>query len=102
MWIPSLLLVLAACSTAASTADGLVIAVDSRGLGQVRSFTLRTAEGESLDFAIAGPVDLAGGAFPPDHLREHMALGEGIAVAYEMRDGVRVAVRLADAPWLER
>lgn len=97
-----LVVLVAACAGGAETADGIVITIDTEGLGQVRAFTLRTEEGKSLEFAIDGPIDLDGGAFPPDHLREHMALAEGIAVAYEIRDGERIVVRLSDAPWLER
>ena len=98
----ALVLVVSACSTSAETADGVVIDIDTEGLGQMRSFTLRTSDGESLDFVIAGGVDLSGDGFPPDHLFQHMALTEGIAVAYEMRDGERVVTKLADAPWLDR
>jgi len=71
--------------------------VDSAGLGGVRGFILRTENGETLDFTIRGPVALDGDAFPPDHLREHMASAESIAVAYRTEGGLRVVVRLTDA-----
>ena len=67
----------------------------------MRSFTLRTREGELVTIETSGPVDISGDAFPPDHLHQHMALGEGVAVAYELHDGQRVATRLTDAPWLD-
>ena len=98
----SMAVTLGACTSSDATVDGIVVDIDSEGLGRMRSFTLRTSEGELLTFDVSGPVDLSGDAFPPDHLQQHMALGEGIAVAYEMRDGQRVATRLVDAAWLDR
>ncbi len=93
---------LVGCSASEPTAAGIVTAIDTLGVGRVQGFTLRTADGESLAFAFDGPVALGDCAFPPDHLREHMATAEGIAVAYRIDGDVRVVVRLTDAPWLDR
>lgn len=83
------------------TAAGIVTDVRSQSVTDVEEFTLRTSDGQSLKFRV-GPVELDGGAFPPGHLREHMALAQPMAVAFRMVDGERVAYRLADAPWLDR
>jgi hypothetical protein len=95
-------LVVLACSPSEQTAAGIVTAIDTLGLGQVQGFTLRTQDGESLGFTLHGPVALDGDAFPPDHLREHMATAEAIAVAYRTEGDARVVVRLTDASWLDR
>jgi hypothetical protein len=50
-----------------------------------------------LTFRI-GALDLSSGAFPANHLREHMATAAAVAVAYIDEGGERVAVRLVDAP----
>ena len=93
-------LAIAACGPAPETVAGFVTAVESTSLTEVRSFTLRTAEGGELIFRV-GAVELDGGAFPANHLRQHMALVQGVAVAFRVEDGVRVAFRLADATWLQ-
>ena len=91
---------LVGCVGPASIAVGIVTEVEGASLGKVRAFTLRTATGDSLRFEV-GAVALGEGAFPPDHLREHMALNQALAVAYREENGERVAYRLADATWLQ-
>lgn len=54
-----------------------------------------------LTFRI-GALDVSSGAFPANHLREHMATASAVAVAYTDQGGELVAVRLVDAPWLEQ
>ena len=95
IWLAS-----AACGPAAQTAAGFVVDVKSSSVTQVDSFTLRTSEGSELVFTV-GALELDGDAFPAGHLREHMALGQAVAVAYRDVDGTREAFRLADAPWLQ-
>lgn len=90
---------LVGCGPASQTAAGFVIDVRSESVTEVASFTLRTPEGEELIFSV-GPLELDGGAFPAGHLREHMALGQPVAVGFVVQDGDRVASRLVDAPWL--
>lgn len=89
------------CGPATQSAAGIVVAVDQASLTDVRSFTLRTETGETLAFRV-GALDLSSGAFPANHLREHMATASAVAVAYTEAEGERMAVRLVDAPWLER
>lgn len=89
---------LVACAGSATDAVvGIVVAVDGEGLGQVRGFTLRTDTGNVIAFEV-GAVALNDGAFPRDHLREHMAAASPVLVAFRTEDGRRVAVRLEDAP----
>ena len=89
------------CGSATRSAAGIVVAVDQASLTDIRSFTLRTEAGETLTFRI-GALDMSSGAFPANHLREHMATAAPVAVAFTDADGELVAVRLVDAPWLDR
>ncbi len=91
---------LAGCGPATKTAAGIVVAVDQASLTEIRSFTLRTEAGEMLTFRV-GALDLSSGAFPANHLREHMAAAAPIAVAYADNNGEPTAVRLVDAPSLD-
>jgi hypothetical protein len=90
---------LVGCEPPATTTAGFVVAVDSQSVTTVDSFTLRTEDGSLLEFRV-GAVELDSGAFPPGHLREHMALGQPVAVAYREEGGERLAFRLVDAPWM--
>ncbi|HSO28971.1 MAG TPA: hypothetical protein VLS28_03655 [Candidatus Sulfomarinibacteraceae bacterium] len=85
-----------ASAPATSTATGVVVAVDSRSLTDVDSFTIRTPEGEVIDFTVGALQN--GAEFPPGHLVEHIASGVPVVVTY--RDGAdgRVAIRIVDAP----
>ncbi len=96
-----LTVLLAACGPATRSAAGIVVGVDQPSLAEIRGFTLRTQNGETLTFAV-GKLDLSDGAFPANHLREHMTMATAVAVAYTEEGGERIAVRLVDAPWLER
>lgn len=98
--LPALLLVvlLAACGGGDTlrTETGIVVAIESRGLGEVDGFTLRTSDGRELDFDTTGTrFDAAG--FPPDHLQEHRALAEPVKVTYQAKDGRNAVVKLEDA-----
>ena len=93
-------LAISACGPAPQTVAGFVTAVESTSLTEVQNFTLRTTDGEELTFRV-GAVELDGGAFPANHLRQHMALAQGVAVAFRMEGGERVAFRLVDATWLQ-
>lgn len=73
---------------------GVVVAVDSQGLGDVRGFTLRRPGGEELGFSLA---ELENGTqFPPGHLAEHLADAVPVRVWYRESGGQRLAVWLAD------
>ena len=75
--------------------EGVIVSVDSAGLGDVRGFTLRQAGGETLDFHLGeleNPTE-----FPPGHLAEHQATAEPVRVWYRLEGAERFAVRLEDA-----
>jgi hypothetical protein len=78
------------------TETGLVIAVDSSGLTDVRGFTIRTDDGRTVVFRIGALEN--GAQFPPGHLLEHRATGVKIVVTYRQGNGELVAIRLDDAP----
>lgn len=78
------------------TETGLVIAVDSSGLTDVRGFSIRTDEGQTVVFQIG--VLENGAQFPPGHLLEHEATGVKVVVTYRGEGGALVAVRIDDAP----
>jgi hypothetical protein len=84
-------------SPPAGTAEvvGVIVAVDARGLDDVRGFTLRREGGEQLEFSLA---DLENGTeFPPGHLAEHQATAEPVRVWYRDAGDERLAIRLEDA-----
>jgi hypothetical protein len=87
----------AACGDPGKAAAGVVLAVDAPN-GEVTGFTLRTQQGETLDFVI-GTLELDGAAFAASHLVEHAVTLQPIAVAYRVVDGVNVVHRMVDAPW---
>jgi hypothetical protein len=75
---------------------GVVVAVDSQGLGQVRGFTLRLPGGELQQFSLRALQN--GTAFPPGHLAEHQATAAPVRVTYRVDGTERLAIRLEDAP----
>lgn len=85
-----------AVAPATGNATGIVIAVDQPSITKVNSFTLRTDAGAELVFGV-GTLDLTDGGFNAGHLREHMATGTAINVAFEVADGRPMAVKLTDA-----
>ena len=94
------LLMVVACSGPDQVAAGLVTDIDTLRPGRVQAFTLRTQDGASLVFDVSAGTDLGRGAFPADHLREHMATGAGVAVAYRTEGDRRIALKLTDADWI--
>ncbi len=77
----------------ASEVTGVIVAVDSAGLGDVSGFTLRQTGGEQLTFDLS---ELRNGTqFPPGHLSEHQATAQPVRVWYR-DDGTRLY-----ALWLE-
>jgi hypothetical protein len=79
-----------------SEMTGVVVAVDSAGLGNVRGFTLRRPGGELVDFDLRALENAA--QFPPGHLAEHQATAAPVNVWYRMDGADRLAIRLEDAP----
>ncbi len=78
------------------TETGLVVAVDSSGLTDVRGFSIRTSDGRTVAFRIG--VLENGAEFPPGHLLEHAATGVKVVVTYRRENGDLVAIRIDDAP----
>lgn len=87
---------LSAPAAAGEAETGIVVDVDARGLTDVRAFTLRTADGRTVDFRIG--ILENGTEFPPSHLAEHRATATPVIVRYRLEDGERVAFRIEDAP----
>jgi hypothetical protein len=79
-----------------SEVTGVVVAVDSRGLGDVRGFTLRVPGGELLEFDLRALEN--GASFAPGHLAEHQATAAPVRVTFRMDGTTRLAIRLDDAP----
>ena len=77
------------------TVDGIVVGVDSAGLGNVKGFRLRTADGRTLAFGLADLKD--GAQFPPGHLTEHLATSSPIRVWYQGSGDQLQAVWLEDS-----
>jgi hypothetical protein len=84
-------------ATQRPTATGIVVRVDTVSLTDVRSFDLRTADGQVLTFRI-GQLDLSPPGFNAQHLVVHQATAQPVIVEYEVEGGERVAVRLLDGP----
>lgn len=79
----------------AAMIEGVIVAVDSAGLTDVRGFTLRVRPGRTMDFLLGeleNPTE-----FPPGHLAEHQATAGPVRVWYRMEGDERFAVRLEDA-----
>ncbi len=75
---------------------GIVLAIEGAGPADVSRFTLRTADGEVLDFAVER-LELTGGGKVAPHLREHQVDGLPIEVEYKIDSGRHVALRYTDA-----
>jgi hypothetical protein len=90
-------LALAGCSEALRQETGVVIAVVSDSPASVTAFTLRTPDGDMIEFD-AAEVDFGAGGFPAQHLREHQALAQPVLVTYHVLGGRNVATKLEDAP----
>ena len=82
--------------TDAPTVDGIVVGVDSAGLGNVSGFSLRTDEGRTLKFGLSALRDAV--QFPPGHLGEHVANAVRVRVWYRDAAGRLDALWLEDAP----
>jgi hypothetical protein len=76
-----------------SEVTGVVVGVDSAGLGDVRSFELKDGN-ETFRIFIDPSVDYD---FEVGHLSEHLAGGEPVSVRIDERDGKLFALTIADA-----
>lgn len=84
-------LLLVACAQTSGTARGIVLGVEG-SLEEVSSFTV-LVEGQELTFV---PVEDGDYDFPLSHLREHLRTGEPILVTWQLENGTREALALAD------
>jgi hypothetical protein len=78
------------------SATGVVVGVEGSGAAEVTSFSLRTAEGRVITFAV-GRLDLSDGGLPAPHLREHLVSGMPITVEYAAEADRNLALRYVDA-----
>jgi hypothetical protein len=74
---------------------GVVVDVDTKGLGHVVSFELRR-RGRMYRVFI-DPKAAEGYQFPPDHLIAHLASSQPVRVGVEERSGRLYATTMADA-----
>ena len=77
-------------------ATGIVTAATGPNSASVTDFTLRTYDGQTLQFKV-GVLDVNNG-LPAPHLREHLVSGLPIFVTYHVDNGANVATRYIDAP----
>ncbi len=75
---------------------GIVVAVEATGITSVQGFSIRTADGRTVDFRV-GAIENAA-EFPPGHLSEHKVSLVPVRVTFVDRDGGHVALRIEDAP----
>jgi len=78
-----------------SPVEGVLVAIDSGGLNDVRGFDLRTRDGRTLRFKLGqleNPTQ-----FPPGHLAEHLANSSPVRVSFYESGQDLVAYRLEDA-----
>jgi hypothetical protein len=78
------------------TETGIVVAVQATSLSNVEGFSIRTADGRTVDFRIGRLENAA--TFPPGHLAEHKVTLVPVRVTYVVQDGADVAVLIEDAP----
>ena len=76
-------------------ATGIVTAAIGPDVASVTDFTLRTYDGQTLQFKV-GVLDVNNG-LPAPHLREHLVSGLPIFVTYHVDNGVNIATRYTDA-----
>ena len=97
----ALALLAGACSLAGGpaatpqTITGIVISADGPNAADVQRFSLRTSDGQVINFTV-GTLDVSNG-LPAPHLREHMVNGEPITVTYHLENGASIATRYVDA-----
>ena len=90
----ALVAALGACSNGVQGQElrGVVIDVQSRGLGDVQSFTLKNLDN---DYEIYIDPEITY-EFPVSHLAAHRAAAEPVVVGVERRDGRLYALSIAD------
>jgi hypothetical protein len=79
-----------------SPIDGVVVHVDSTGIGNVTGFTMRLPGGATLGLSL-GTLENAT-QFAPGHLAEHETTGLPVRAWFVVSGGVPIVYRLEDAP----
>ena len=79
----------------ATAVVGVITHVESTSLDEVTGITVRTTDGQTLDFVVGKLENRA--EFPPGHLAQHQATAAPVRVWYRMDGSQRVAVRIEDA-----
>jgi hypothetical protein len=94
----ALIAVVAGCGgSTLQSASGVVISIDSTSPAAVQGFVLPTGDGQTIRFSTTS-TRFDRTSFPPEHLREHMALAQPVKVTYQVQDGVNQVTKLEDAP----
>lgn len=83
----------AAEADAPSEVTGVLLDVESEGVDEVVSFTLKDGD-DTYEIFIADDVDYG---FPLGHLSEHLSTGDPVKVPLEERDGKLYALSIDDA-----
>jgi hypothetical protein len=78
---------------APSEVTGVLLDVESEGVDEVVSFTLKDGD-DTYEIFIADDVDYG---FPLGHLSEHLSTGDPVKVPLEERDGKLYALSIDDA-----
>ena len=78
-----------------SPVEGVVLAVQSTGLNDIQGFTLRLADGSSVELRL-GILENATD-FSPSHLAEHQLTGVPVRASYRLLNDVPTVYRLEDA-----
>ena len=82
-----------AAEDAPDEVTGVLLDVESEGVGEVTSFTLKEND-ETYEILIADDVDYG---FNLGHLSEHLTTGDPVRVPLEVRDGKLYALSIDDA-----
>lgn len=78
---------------------GVLLEVRAASLQQLDTFTLRTDDGQELNFKAASDFNKGSThVMSPGHMRQHMALAEHITVHYREESGTLVATSAEDTP----
>ena len=89
-------ILLTACGSsddALGTVHGSVTDVQERSITEIESFSVRDDTGETWIFTTEGPLEPF-----PDHLRQHMLIGQQVRVIFENQDASLIAVSILDYP----
>ena len=79
------------------TAHGVLLSVESPSIQRVDRFTLRTDDGQELNFTAAPDFNAnASHAMSPGHMRQHMALADAVTITYREQNGALVALNATD------